>query len=203
MTENGKGLVDIGKLILQFARVDRVTFHDDGVTPESDTDHTVMVAVCACALAAKLYPDLDRGLIAQFAIIHDLVEVYASDTDSFGLSAEDRSKKEEREHEAYLKIKHEFTEVFPWIPDTIARYESLDTKEARFVKTVDKCTPKLTHILNKGVCFKNKNLARDDMWHEYQTMVREVEVRYGKEFPELIALIDELIEVSRIKTYGS
>ena len=203
MTENTQGLVDIGKMILAFARVNRVTYHEDGVTPESDTDHTVMVSVCACALADKLYKDtLDIGRVAQFAIIHDLVETYALDTDSFGLGDKEKKEKEEREHRAFLRIQTEFEHVYPWLPQTIQSYEQLDTKEARFVKTVDKCMTKITHILNKGVYFKEREIRSDQMWHDYQTMVRGAEEKYGKEFPEIIAFIDELIGEARKETYG-
>lgn len=202
MTENAQGLIDIGKLVLIFAKVNRVTYHEDGVRPESDTDHTVMLSVVACALGKKLYPDLDLGKVAQFTIVHDLVEAYAKDTDSFGLSEEEKNAKEKREHEAYLRIEQEFTSIFPWIPETIAAYEKLDTKEARFVKTVDKCLTKITHVLNGGVYFKKRGLGKEQMWNDYQTMVRTAEVKYGKEFPEVIALIDELIEEARKATYG-
>jgi 5'-deoxynucleotidase YfbR-like HD superfamily hydrolase len=202
MTEYVKGIVDLGKLVLSFAKVNRVTFHEDGERSESDTDHTVMVGICACALAEKLYPDLDRGLIAQFALVHDLVEAYASDTDSFGISQEARAAKEKREHDAYLRIEQEYKELFPWLPDMIAAYEQFNTKEARFVKTVDKCMTKITHILNQGAYFKKRNLSKEQMWSDYQSMVRTAEVKYGKEFPEVIALIDALIIEARIQTYG-
>jgi 5'-deoxynucleotidase YfbR-like HD superfamily hydrolase len=117
MTPNAQGLVDVGKLVLQFAKINRVTFHEDGVRPESDTDHTVMVSVCACALAQKLYPDLDIGLVSQFATVHDLVEAYCDDVDRFGLSEDARKEKEQNEHEAFLRIKTEFGDMFPWIPE--------------------------------------------------------------------------------------
>jgi 5'-deoxynucleotidase YfbR-like HD superfamily hydrolase len=177
MTENGKGLVDVGRLVLQFARINRVTFHEDGVRPESDTDHTVMVSVCACALAQKLYPNLDIGLVSQFATVHDLVEAYCDDVDSFGLSEDARKEKEKNEHDAFLRIKAEFSDTF-------------------------QCMTKITHILNGGVYFKNKGLTSEQMWNDYQTMVRTAEVKYGKEFPEIIALIDELIEEAHAHTYG-
>lgn len=203
MTKDVKGLVDIGKLVLTFARVNRTTYHEDGTTPESDTDHTVMVSVCACAIANRLYKEiLDIGLVAQFAIVHDLVETYALDTDSFGLSDEEKKEKEDREHRAFLRIQTEFENVYPWLPQTIELYERLDTKEARFVKTVDKCMTKITHILNKGIYFKERGLSSDQMWKDYQTMVRGAEVKYGKEFPEVIAFIDELIIQARFETYG-
>lgn len=203
MTENTQGLVDIGRLILTFAKVNRVTYHEDGERFESDADHTVMMSVCACALAQKLYPDLDLGKIAQFGLVHDLVEVYAMDTDSFGIDEVARKEKDAREHAAFLRIEGEFKHIFPWIPETIAAYERLDTKEARFVKTVDKCMTKITHILNNGAYFKKRGLDRDQMWNDYQSMVRDAEIKYGKEFPEIVALIDELILEARIATYGS
>lgn len=40
-----QGLIDAGKLVLTFAKVHRVTLHEDGITPESDTDHTAMLSI--------------------------------------------------------------------------------------------------------------------------------------------------------------
>ncbi len=203
MTENAEGLIDIGKLIFRFSRVYRVTRHEDGITPESDTDHTVMLSVCACALSEKLYPDsLDRGLVAQFAIVHDLVEAYAMDTDSFGITPERKMAKDAREHEAFLRIQNEFTKTFPWLPSMIEKYEALDTREARFVKTVDKLMSKITHIINGGAYFKSKGMDSDTMWKNYLMMVKVAEEKYAKEFPELVLLMDELIKESRKVTYG-
>ncbi len=201
MTPHAEGLVDIGRLILAFAKVNRVTLHEDGKRPESDTDHTVMVSVCACALAERLYKDLDIGKVSQFATVHDLVEAYANDTDSFGITDEQRAEKEKREHEAYLRIRKEFDGVFPWIGETIESYEKLDTKEARFVKTVDKAMSKITHILNGGQYFKNRGLDEETMWRDYKTLTATAEKKYGAEFPEVVALMEELILEAKDVTY--
>lgn len=203
MTPDAQGLVDIGKLILQFAKVNRVTLHEDGKRLESDTDHTIMLSVSALALGSRLYKDkLDLGMVAQFAIIHDLVEVYAMDTDSFGITAEGKKAKDEREYQAFLRIQEEFKDVYPWIPEMIEKYEALDTIEARFVKTVDKAMSKITHILNDGQYFKNRGLSEEDMWRDYTTLVRTAETKYGAEFPEVITLMEELMEEARKKTYN-
>ncbi len=203
MTPHTQGLVDIGKLILQFAKVNRVTLHEDGKRLESDTDHTVMLAVSSLALGSKLYKDrLDLGVVAQFAIIHDLVEVYAMDTDSFGLSVDGRKAKEEREHTAFLRIQEEFKDTYPWLPEMIEKYEALDTIEARFVKTLDKAMSKITHILNNGQYFKNRKLPEDEMWRDYTMVVRTAESKYGAEFPEIISIMEELMEEARKKTYN-
>jgi 5'-deoxynucleotidase YfbR-like HD superfamily hydrolase len=203
MTPHAQGLVDIGRLVLQFAKVNRVTLHEDGKRLESDTDHTVMLSVASLALGERLYHgELDLGMVAQFAIVHDLVEVYAMDTDSFGISDAKRKEKEEREHKAYLRIEGEFKDVYPWIPNTIKKYEALDTKEARFVKTLDKAMSKITHILNNGQYFKNRGLSEEVMWRDYTEVVKTAESKYGAEFPEIISIMEEMMEEARKKTYS-
>ncbi len=204
MNPHTKGLVDIGELILKFAKVNRATFHEDGERSESDTDHTVMLSVCACAVAEKLYKDsLDIGLVAQFAIVHDLVEVHAGDTDSFGIDEKTKLDKDKREHASLLLIKEKFDYVYPWIGETIEKYELLDTKEARFVKTLDKAMSKITHMLNGGVYFKKKGLTEDEMWRDYTTVVVTAEEKYGAEFKEVTEMMRELMGIIREKTYGS
>ncbi len=142
-------VIQLGALAMQYATVRRVTFLADGTTPESDTDHTVMIGLVACAVAARHDPRLDVGLVAQFALVHDLVEAYAGDTDTFGgLSKHATTEKEEREAAALQRIESELSGSLPWVADTIRAYESLATPEARFVKTIDKIMPKITRILN-------------------------------------------------------
>jgi putative hydrolase of HD superfamily len=156
-------MIDLGKLSLQFARVDRATYHEDGVRRESDTDHTVMLGLCACAFASSYDTTLDLGKVAQFAFIHDLVEAYAGDTNSLGMVEDTKKVKEEREHEAFLKIKKEFEGIFPWIHTTIEAYESLATPEAKFIKAFDKIMPKVTQVLNNGVQFKNLKRTQEEL----------------------------------------
>jgi putative hydrolase of HD superfamily len=145
-----KSTINLGKLIFQFARVNRITYFEDGETLESDTDHTVMLSVIACAFASTYKKELDLGLVAQFAIVHDLVEAYAGDTPNIHGQMKEGLKEDKikREHEALLRIQKEFDEVYPWISKMIIEYESLATPEARFVKVLDKAMPKISHILN-------------------------------------------------------
>ena len=75
-------VLGLGGLSLAFGRVERATRHEDGTTPESDTDHTVMLGLIGCSLAPLVCADLDLGLIAQYALVHDVVEVHAGDTNT-------------------------------------------------------------------------------------------------------------------------
>jgi putative hydrolase of HD superfamily len=202
MEEDTQGLIDIGKMVLTFAKVNRVTLHEDGVTPESDTDHTVMVAMCSCALASKLYPNLDVGKVAQFATIHDLVEVYAGDTTTFNISAEDRKEKEEREEHALKRIKSELDDVYPWISKTIEEYESLVSDEAQFVKVVDKVMTKLTNRINHGAYLKREGKTREETEHHFILQAKALEEKYGTKFGDVVAILKKLTDDILKETYG-
>jgi 5'-deoxynucleotidase YfbR-like HD superfamily hydrolase len=106
-------IVKLASIILDFGRVNRRTFHQDGLYPESDTDHTVALGIIGATLASKIYPSLDIGLITQFALVHDLVEVYAGDTPTLmNINDTFLKQKEDREKEAFNKIKNEFGNDF-------------------------------------------------------------------------------------------
>lgn len=194
MKENIQGLIDIGKIVFAFAKVDRVTLQEDGKTAESDTDHTVMLSICACALASKLYPNLDIGKVAQYSIVHDLVEAYAGDTNTFNLSVEGKKEKEEREEVALARIKKEFEDVYPWIPNTIVEYEALETDEAQFVKMVDKVMTKLTHRMNDGAYLKQTGKTKEETLMHYGSQTRALGDKYGDKFPEVIAILTSLTD---------
>ena len=189
-----QGLIDVGKLVITFARVNRVTLHEDGIRPESDTDHTVMLSICACSLAQKLYPDLDLGRVAQFAIIHDLVEAYAGDTNTFNIDESGRKEKELREVEALARIKKEFDQVYPWISSTIEEYELLATDEAQFIKMVDKVMTKLTHRINTGAYLRKEGKTKEEAIMHYSSQAKVLEEKYGTKFPKVIEILKKLTE---------
>lgn len=153
----------LGKLILQFGRTHRATTHEDGLTPETDTDHTVMLGIIACAFADIFKPELDRGRIAQFALVHDLVEAYTGDVNTINVNQEQLDHKEEQERAALERIKREFGGVYPWIHTTIEEYESQTTPEARFVKTIDKAMPSITHLLNDKASLYKQGFTKDEL----------------------------------------
>ncbi len=145
--------LELGGFLLEFATVYRATYLNTRHDRESDSDHTVMLAVIACAVAAKFHPDYDLGKVAQYALVHDLVEVYAGDVNTINFHTIDVEAKEKAEAAALEKIKQKFGKTFPWIHETIEAYESLNDAEARFIKTLDKSLPAVTHHFtdNKAV----------------------------------------------------
>jgi putative hydrolase of HD superfamily len=190
-------VVRLGRLALAFGRVNRITYHSDGVTPESDTDHTVMLGLLACSLAAKWFPGLNVGRVAQYALVHDLVEVCAGDTNTLrALDATGRADKHAREQAATARLAGEFNGDLPWLPWTITAYEDLATPEARFVKMLDKLMPKITHILNDAKTIREQGMSRAELVARYEAQGRELE-RYADQFPEVeelrLALVAEVL----------
>ena len=187
-------VVEAGKLALLFGRTERVTKHEDGRI-ETDTDHTVMLGLIACALASKYEPTLDLGKIAQYALVHDLVEAYAGDTDTFIVGHTTvHNEKEAREEAALARIEKEFADSLPWIPETIREYESLATPEARFIKTLDKSMPKITHLANEGLVL----FAEDERWNRFSAFAEEqrekLEKGYAKDQSIARELLSRLVE---------
>lgn len=188
--------LDLARLCLAFGRTMRATYHEDGKRMESDTDHTVMLGIMAAAFAKEFAPHLDRGKIAQFALIHDLAEVYAGDTPTYGImSAEQIAEKDAREKAATERIRKEFDGVFPWMGETMEEYERLDTPEARFVKTFDKIMAKLVHVLNDGATARElgHTEASTRAFHDHQA--GKIRGSYASDQPEAMALLDAVREM--------
>ena len=192
-----QSVISLGQLVLQFARTNRATYHEDGVTVESDTDHTIMLAVIACACAERFAPTLNRGRIAELALVHDLVEVYAKDTPTLKpLDKKGAQDKKVREKKAFKKIKDNFGAIFPWVHQTIHEYESLTSPEARFIKAVDKIMPKITSILNKGTTEKNAGFSESEVLEKmYANQQKNIAV-WASEWPEIIAIYENLAKAS-------
>ncbi|HSX02001.1 MAG TPA: HD domain-containing protein [Candidatus Saccharimonadia bacterium] len=107
---------------------------------ENDAEHSFLLASLGCALAQRLDPALDLGKVSQYALVHDLVEVYAGDT-SIWDAVEKHASKAEREAKALTTIEQRFGASFPWVSQTIHAYERLDEPESCFVYALDKIIP--------------------------------------------------------------
>lgn len=186
-------VVSLGELAMLFGQVNRITYMPDGTTPESDTDHTVMLGWLACALAEKLYPvSLDRGLVAQFSLVHDAPEVYAGDTPTLRIDTAGRAAKVEREHAATERIAGEFT-ALPWFAWTIRSYENQLRPEARFVRGVDKLLPYLTELLNGASEVRRQGVGASELLKIGNDQRRDM-AEYVGEFPRLLTLHCLLVE---------
>lgn len=145
----------LGEVVLPFYDVNR-----DMLIPtqprgerrfENDAEHSWSLAVIACSLAPHIDPDLDIGLVSQFAIVHDLVEVYADDT-SIWADKTALDSKQANEEEALDRIKAKFSH-FPWLVETLEKYEQQDTPEALYIRSIDKYVGHTIRLLDEGEAY--------------------------------------------------
>lgn len=188
-----EALIDLADVCFDFAQVERTSRFPDGTRRESDTDHTVMLGLAACALANWCAPDLDVGLVAQFALVHDLPEVYAGDICTLRpLSDDDRAAKTKREHAATQLLGKMFGPRLPWITGQLERYEKQEEPEARFVRGVDKILPELTHLLNRFATPRSKGVTPNELTDILAKLAASMGTYVG-EFHGLMRLHDVLI----------
>lgn len=182
-TEALQRALRLAQIALAFGRVGRATRHEDGARVETDTDHTVMLGLVACELAPS---GLDRTKIAAFALVHDLAEVYAGDTQTLTITPAGMAAKHAREDAARTRLAGELGEG-SWIAQTLAVYEAQREPEARFVRAMDKVLPKLTHAFN-GCVAAWVLTDRAGFIEAHARQYRKLSEEYP-EFPEVLELL--------------
>lgn len=187
---NSEKLLDrvqaIANLAMALGKVNRATTHPDG-TWETDTTHTIMLALVAADIAQDL--NLDRGDVLALALVHDLVEAYAGDTNTLReLSIDESNQKKEREKAALARIRKDLSDS-QWIIDLIDRYEAQDDPASRAVRYLDKIMPKLTHLLNGCRSVKESNMSCSELIQRHTKQGIKLRMQYP-EFDMLAELFD-------------
>ena len=183
-------------LILRFGKVKRATFHQDGVTPESDAEHSLMLAILAPALAEVWMregriPYVNLGKLAMYATIHDLPEVYAGDTDTtVALTHGQKDAKDKREGAARRKIFADFAHALPLVTDLMRDYEDQKDVESRLVRYLDKVLPKITNILNGGAGLAVAGIPLVVVKEQHAAQAATLRAEYP-EFPALADLFED------------
>jgi len=193
-------VLELGHVAMQFAQVERAT-GDLAGNHESDTDHTVMLGFIAMALA-EYDSRLDKGKVAQYALVHDLVEVYAGDTPTLHPDKVDFAAKARREAEALDTLRVQFGSVFPGFVQLIDDYEHMADLESTFVKTLDKCLPAISHLFNGGSHIDDKFSSVEELHQNAHHHHEKIASTYGADHPVAVAL-HRLISAQLIEEFAA
>ncbi len=179
----------VHQLVLPFYLINRdmdIQITDTVHRKETDAEHAWSIAIVACSIAPLIDSKLDVGKIAQLAVVHDLVEIYAGDVSIWG-SEEELAQKENREKQSFGKIIEEFSK-FPWLITNIEEYENKTSNEALFVYAVDKLVPFFFRILVKPQPFERKKITIEDFEKGIQASRKKAKsnVDIGKYFDEML-----------------
>jgi putative hydrolase of HD superfamily len=197
-------VVEMARLALEFGKIDRTgPQHPDG-TPESDTDHTVMLAWIAPSLADLInkrvgYQRHNTMRVAAYAGVHDAVEVYAGDTPTVRITAAELDAKAEREAEASRRLQVQFRYRLPWFATMVRSYEAQQDVDAKLVRSVDKLIVKAVHVVCRGQDLFRSGFTKED-FAEVVTRQRDQIIAWGNDelvrrvYDELTGLVHDLME---------
>ncbi|MCX6791170.1 MAG: HD domain-containing protein [Candidatus Gribaldobacteria bacterium] len=115
---------------------------------ESDGEHCYQLSLLCWYLVDLYQLPLNKELVLEYALCHDLVEAYAGDTDVYKSTAEFLASKRARENEALKNIQAQF-ENQTNICNLIKEYEEKRNDEARLVYLMDKILPVINTFLAK------------------------------------------------------
>lgn len=160
---------------------------------ESDAEHSHQVGFIAWYIAERLNLKTDKGKILEYSTVHDLVEVYARDTDPHLHSVEFKNSKTERERVSLERIKTEFPD-FPSLYKTIQAYEAHADAESRLVYIVDKILPVInTYIARHNYYIESEvSFEKWKGWLEEKMRKVDAEKLLGQNFfAELIKFFED------------
>ncbi len=160
MTQTLDQVIALMQLSNQFSLVQRAIYKTGTERMENDAEHSYQLAFVWWQLNDMLKLWLDSNLIMQYALAHDLVEVYAWDTDAMW-TVWDPTTKADREHEAFLRLQSEYSNFSSFI-ETLEKYEARTDEESRFVYALDKLLPAVNIYLNEWRDWKRKDLTLAD-----------------------------------------
>lgn len=125
---------------------------------ENDAEHSYQLAMLAWYLIATENLSLDVNKVIRYALVHDLIEVYAGDTPIFGSSEEYVNSKQQREDVAARQLENQFAD-FSVMHRAIEDYRKHSNQEATFVYCLDKLLPMMIIYIDGGYDWKERGIS--------------------------------------------
>jgi len=178
------------ELTHKFQQVKREILIKDKDEKENDIEHSYQLAMLSWYLINLNNLDLDINKVIKYALVHDLVEVYAGDTPLWSTDQNLKNSKLQREKDAAERLEHEFSN-FKDLHYFIDKYEKRDDIEAKFVYALDKILPIINIYLDNGRIWKQRGVTFEML---IQNKVDKVSVS-----PEVKKYFDDLLTVLQEK----
>lgn len=181
---NLKKAIKFIDLLQKFQKIERAIYVKGDSRKENDSEHSYQLVMFAWYLISSYKLDFDLDLIIKYALVHDLVEVYAGDT--FAFDDHGKKGKQEREAKSLKRLRLElleFEEIFPLIEG----YEHREDKEAKFVYALDKILPIFNIYLDGGRSWQEKGVSLE--------MIIDYKKEKVAQVPELVEFFDDVLSL--------
>lgn len=153
-------LIQFSELLTKLQHTERVIRVCASDRFENDVEHSYMLALLGWYFVEKGKLKLDSNKVVKYALVHDLVEVYAGDVYFYETDPQVKANKHKKEQEAAERIKKEFPD-FAELHELIAAYESRKDPESMFVYALDKIQPIIQICLDGGRLWKERKVTLD------------------------------------------
>ena len=182
-SEMNVNLLELIGFLTDFQKVERQIHIPKLGRNENDTEHSYNLAMAAWLIVAKDELPLDTDLVIKYALVHDLVEIYAGDT--FALDDKQMQTKAVKEHAALQRLKS--NELTADIAGLIEKYESLDDEESRFIYGLDKLMAAFTIVHGKLPIWQEHGITQNAWQDRFQAKIQKS--------PYLQPYLEELLQL--------
>lgn len=155
-------LFDFFREIDQEKKIVRQNYLTDGSRRENDAEHAWHMALMTILLSEYANEPIDVLKTVTMLLIHDIVEIDAGDT--YAYDTEGQKTQRAREEKAAARI-------FGMLPedqqkkmnDLWEEFESGDTPEARFARTMDRVQPTVLNAASGGISWKEHKVTSEQI----------------------------------------
>ena len=161
---------------------------------ENDAEHSWHLAMMTIVLSQHANIEVDVLKVLKMVLIHDIVEIDAGDTFLYDTSKNHSNTEEERVAA---------NRIFGLLPEAQAEefisiweeFESGETNEAKFAKSMDRLEPLLQNVSNNGGTWKEFDVSYDKVYDKKKAIREGSTVLWN--FAE--ELIDQSVESGILK----
>ena len=184
---NLQKILEFSNLLINFRLVIRGVLTNGEERFENSVEHSYMLAMLADYIISLDNLSLNREKVMRYALVHDVIEVYAGDTYAYTKDQDFKDSKTKREVDALERLKSEFPE-FMNMWNIVETYEGKKDDESRFVYALDKVQPTIHIYLDNGRSWqKNKVTFADMLTYKGEKVKISPEVmKYWQEFLQIL-----------------
>ncbi len=183
-----EGIVKFINFIHQFQEIERAMKIRGRDNPENDAEHSYQLAMVAWYAIDAYKLKLDTNLVLKYALVHDLVEVYAGDVDAFDPDPNRDAIKAAKEQAGLQQMKTDFSE-FPEMTNLITQYERKEDEESKFIYALDKVVAPINIYLDGGRNWRERGIG-----FSLEKIVTNKRLKVAGQ-PEVAELFEQLVKV--------
>lgn len=172
-------VLDLSQVTIDMSCINRKPRYFDH-REENNAEHSFMLGLVSMEVGNRFFPGLDVGLMTQFSLVHDLVELETGDVATFDVSQKILEEKQEAEHRALKRLQNTLPR---YTADMLTWYEEQEQPEARLVRHLDKQLPYAVNINGAGITLMKEGYNVHSV-KALDAKNTELEARFDHMFPE-------------------